>query len=572
MNGNKEKLFSTKLFLQGLKRTKNTAIGEAVCFIVINALWAFSEVSSEASSRPDYLNYPPEIASGGLLLPIALAVIPMAFLLANVTFSFIRRRKEADFYHALPQKRICVYTSFLASCAAWLTLIITTSFFVNVLIFKSSDCFIVPMNQALLVLAGTLIATFTALGVGLVCNMLSGTNVAFWLYTLLIYFIPRVLVYMFFNIVSDSNLSIVSNNLLINLFTADNTPVFLFFSPTENSITAWESISQPLLLSAISFLEIVAYFVLAAFLYCKRESQLAGAPIAYKKIHAFFRLLVTLPLVFLTTSLIYSDAEEISVFIIGFAIIIHFLFELIVSKKPKAALKSTPWFMLTVGVSVVLFFSAKGVSTAYVITNPTSERISSISFSPYTTDNFFEYIDYNDYRSIKKYYNLSTNDQEAINAVVEDLDKSISREKGLNESKYRFKVSFTLKNGKKVFRTVRLTEENYVTLLTGIRSEEEHKKIFSPPAWEEVVESSYRFDGYASSNIHKEIYLTFVEEYNALSRRSHVELETGLFETSGELTVTSSERTYEFYLSRYLFPDTLDMMATIFKYNQYNNP
>ena len=118
-----KEFFSSKLYFQGIKKMRGAGIATAVIITVTNLLVPLIALFEELSRR-NYEAVPYGIGSSveriehvtySSLAPCSLLIIILAPIIVLSAFSFLNDRKKSDFYHALPQRRECVFISFMAA-------------------------------------------------------------------------------------------------------------------------------------------------------------------------------------------------------------------------------------------------------------------------------------------------------------------------------------------------------------------------------------------------------------------------------------------------------------------------
>ncbi len=117
----KNRIFSYRLWAEGLRRLRIPGF-IALGFIGVSAILVPASVFVEtrlayANSISDGFITPETAIHPGLVLLTFIVAPAMALTL----FSFLNRRRSADFFHALPYSRVCIFTM-----AAFLTVSIAT--------------------------------------------------------------------------------------------------------------------------------------------------------------------------------------------------------------------------------------------------------------------------------------------------------------------------------------------------------------------------------------------------------------------------------------------------------------
>lgn len=581
MKKQSEKFFSKSLFAQSIKNLFPLALCCLIAFTFINISFVL-------------FSFEPK----GEFLIADILILPIAVILSSSAFSFITKRKECDFYHALPQKRTCVYLSILASILTWIILIVFVSTVANIIGVTIAD-FPINIPQSLFASLGVILTGFSIVGVSVICKLLSGNDIAYAFYAIAAIVSPRVLVSTFVNAIYYANSSVLTSNIKINFFTAENTPLFYFYaSGSEGScIINFESTLQLIGTILFALIEAVLLFAFGAFLYNKRKSEYADKNIPYKKTHAFFRTLAALP--FIILAIVYydefADYTIYMLFVLAFAI--HFFFDLIISKQLVKSAKAIPMFLVTLAVSALFMGGVYGVNEIYIKSTPDADEIASITITPYDSviDSYHSAYGYNNdwvkydddlyfvdedgqiyYRDEREKYYLTTDDKEAINAVCEDFEHNVSSKRwdDENENIYycSYLITMNLKNGKKVVRKIKFSKENYITLMSSIRSEEEYKEKFALPKWGSASKLEIRLldkDIAKEDNFFfeftEELYTTFVKEYTALSAEEHVKLEIDSKDPDSWVILWAGENVISIYPSSEKFPETFSLAHEIFE-------
>ena len=108
------RFFNPRLFLEALKRLRVIGLVTAILSVTISAL---IPIVTWMTRAPQYL--PKAVPTQSLCIPVCLVVF-MAPLFFATLFSFLQKRKESDFFHAIPYTRTCVYISFTAASLAFI--------------------------------------------------------------------------------------------------------------------------------------------------------------------------------------------------------------------------------------------------------------------------------------------------------------------------------------------------------------------------------------------------------------------------------------------------------------------
>ena len=136
-------IFSFQLYLQGLRKIRVAGIAMAVSLIALNTWCPLELIMSQSA-----VGFPPDV---GTFAPFGYLLVLFAPLLVYNMFSYLNDRTGSDFFHALPQKRICIYISFMSAVFTWIVATLFVSTLVNAILWTVSGIYIgAPLKAALI--------------------------------------------------------------------------------------------------------------------------------------------------------------------------------------------------------------------------------------------------------------------------------------------------------------------------------------------------------------------------------------------------------------------------------------
>ena len=135
----RQQLFNGRLYLEGLKKLRIIGLAMAIlciaiCVIVPVSVWTdtarydnydyvsvdpVTGVIIESSQGDEYVRPIKDMDDATLAIP-ALVASYLTPLFIFFMFSYLNKRTESDFYHAIPFTRPCVYLGFTAAALSWL--------------------------------------------------------------------------------------------------------------------------------------------------------------------------------------------------------------------------------------------------------------------------------------------------------------------------------------------------------------------------------------------------------------------------------------------------------------------
>lgn len=185
----KQSVFDLKLYREGLRQTRYLGI---LFTVIMSLLCLYNTIWSGAEALNEPVFYINQDASSVLTILVLSFILAAPFLSLRL-FGFVNYRQTSDFYHALPQRRLSLYFSFMAAIASWLFLMI----FVTTLL-TSLSTLLFPMVYQIswgeyLVFAAAMWITALYIAGATVCAIsLSGTYFSNIIIALLLIFGPRL--------------------------------------------------------------------------------------------------------------------------------------------------------------------------------------------------------------------------------------------------------------------------------------------------------------------------------------------------------------------------------------------
>ena len=513
------KFFSAQLYIQGLKKVRAAGIATAIIIIVSNALFPITTLISELS-RQSYAEYEEgyhrtaEMVGATSVSPLSIFMMFLAPLLAFSMFSFLNDRCKSDFYHSLPQRRECVFISFLAATLTWSVGSVVVSHVVNGILWALVPYHSISITTVLLSLAAFVIMTLLMTSFATLALSVTGTSISNTLITLLFALIFRIV----------GSIFLWAIELQSNVFLAEYSPLrylgfgyylpFAIFSSLVG-ISEMSAFSNAAMLIS-SLCAAILLLALSGLIYCKRRSESAGKSAPNKFIQHVWRISITLPLVLLTCALIISDGLEVyHLILLVLSLIIYLVFELMTTKKIKNMIKSIPLFAITFVVSIAVILFASAVSAVIDSQTPTPDEIEGVSIINKGYMNSYENLVISE---------IFAGEDEAAEIVSEALEYATG-----SSFSSRFKVSTSVKikldNGKIIARRIYLTDEERLELTTLIGNSAEVKQAYLALPSDSEITSVVVSNIYSEERM-DELWECFCEEYEALTDEQKLTLKS----------------------------------------------
>lgn len=537
----KNKIFDFRLYLQGLGRLRVIGIALAILCLTVSVLvptvrWLDGpsnyyriehpidgdELVVEGSSltqselerldgegKLTYYKIPETISDRATIVPVTVASY-FSPVLVLMMFAFLNKRKESDFYHAIPFTRGCVYTSFVAAILTWVWGVLIVSSLSAALVWALCPYVTFSFgglltHMLLACLNAALLAAFTTVAVSL-----TGTATTAVVTTLLVMWSWR-LVLLFARMSLSDLLRITPINSILGGYLN-----FSFLLPI--SIIVGE-VTTPMVIYAVVIM--LALFALGGLLYSKRRSELAGRSVPGRLVHNLLRCLITLPLALLLTYQLNGGDLTTLLVIFICMLLVFYLYELLTTKSARRMFRATPWLGAVVAVCIV--FTGVIYLSDYVERHERTDadRIKSVEFvnGAQVREN----------NVVINAYELSqickTDDADVIAGVSEAWSKY---DGWTDANEVSVTVRIKLKGGRTITRDLTFNRAEFATMMGNLQKKEAPKTV---PSYDEVTSlqiSSY--GGYRSTTIRvsgqwrARLLQALEADYNSLTTSQKMEL------------------------------------------------
>ena len=533
-------LFDFKLYKEALKKTKLLGIGCAAVTILISALFPLITILTQ--NKVQFTDLPgnePYIESitNGMFAPLLILLVIFTPFFFYSMFSFLTKRNESDFYHAIPFKRQTVCLCFSAAIFTWLWGTALVSLLLNALLWSLCKYYtfsflLIPKLFGLMVFATLYFGGFVLLAI-----TLTGTHVSGYSLTLVFFLLFR-LVALFFTTVLGSMVEYVdfAKSFLMILSTKYWFPAALI-QGFYNDLATFANVPLWIWSSLVT----VAFYVLGFHFYRTRKSETASKSAPSPLLQHLFRCAFTLPFALLTLMFIMLD-EDFSVVLVFLVItlLVYYLYELIMSKSIKSTLKCTPYLLVIVGLCLVFTGAVYGSRYAILSESTDPKDIAEVGFYQKEGSLFdFEDLFYDrdgDYEELMTSKLLISAD-EAKQIVSTAWERTKTFDQPFLDKYTRWDVLIKRPSGKEIGRELVFTTEEFSQLNTLFAKSEEFLNLYlAMPKEKEISSFIVYVDGTGVNfNVDGKVWNCFVKEYETLSKeekmamKSNEELYAGFF-------------------------------------------
>jgi len=522
-----QRIFNIKLYLDELRQLKLIAL---ICGFLTLLISLIIPVLVAISGTDDYVFIPSVNDSVPLLIPYVF--ISGIFFTYNA-FSFLNKRKDSDFYHSLPNTRICTYLSISAAVMSWIvaTVIVTTilTWLTYLLCGLPFNSYFVPYLLVGFIGSGLLIA-----GVSMFAVSITGTRFSNFVLTIMLLLLPRLIIQVFVSMVS--NVAPVVNAKTLGWFTDPYTNIPYGFIHGMFDIMSFESTPNNSLITPASIVYTLClgliYMALGCLCFKQRRSETAGKSALNKVLQTVFRSATALPLLLLlAVILIDMGSDEFSymwdtiIVIFLFALICYLLFEVITTKKLKSMLKSAPFFLIPLVFTAIIAVGAYFFGNALLNTEVQAEKIDYV-----TLDSGFDYDMGTASFRANAVKGIRYDDPDMKDILASALVRNVRSMKSKNffmNYDYEYQgtsvVSFKMKNGRQFSRIIYLgNREDAEVLKLRIKNDEYTIKSRQFPSEKEIVDINV--DSNLSDKQNMELWESFKEEAQALSDKEYASI------------------------------------------------
>ncbi len=505
-------IFNPRLFLEALKRLRVIGLATAILSVTISALVPIAVWMIRA---PKFVQF--TMDTQALCVPVCILVF-MAPLFFATLFSFLQKRKESDFFHAIPYTRTCVYVSFTVAAIAFIFAIQVACGLVAGILWSMMPNLTFDLGGMIAyvficMLAAAMLSSFMMLAL-----TVSGTNNSCTLLFVLFAGFVRVVCGIFLGCVSSIYLiPTESMNFFMPTWFLPISVVY-YFGELESASAIIYSFPNIL----YSFAVTLGVYALAGFFYCKRKSEMAGNPAPGVRTQALFRVLFTLPLALVIPLCLITGSDDSTLLLVltVAVLLVYFLYELITTKRPKNMLRAIPGLAFVAGACILFSLLFHGYRTVVLYEKIDAEDIKTVSVDADLFGNTYQGRLMETYR---------TDDGEICTIIADQLTESQERER-LNErgSNYweRRTVTLHLKGGRTIHRNIILNDKAMARIIETIREEEGARELlYKLPGDREISSADvhlvfYKMTDYRYFNDEDELaqlMKVFREEFNSLT-------------------------------------------------------
>ena len=515
-----KKLFSLKLYIEGLKRIKIAGVAAAITVILLNAMIPLMEIlnSNRMYGMGGIIGHSVTSVEPYEFLPFGLLMLAFGAVFAFSMFSFLNERNRSDFFHAIPHKRICVYFSFVAAIFTWIFAILTVSAGVNALLygisrFHSVNFSVVLVTPLVILISSTMIAAFMTLAM-----TLTGTTVSNVLIFVLLLLFGRTVGQIFVTSLRELAPIVRYGESFLNYLEFEFSLPFALLSGDGFDNT-------PLVI----YTAVITLFVFAvgAVCYVKRKSETATKSAPSKLLQHVYRTAISLPFFLFIVLISITDGFDAStqLILLIIALLVYCIFELMTTKKIKALVKALPMVFIPILLSGIFTGAVYLARNAVLNQVPELHEVEAIG----KQESIGRFPSYQELRTNDTFVDSEEAKRLVLNALERDVEQIrkygntgwtiLGEGGGIKADIYtKITVQIRLENGRTIGRYIGFTEWEYERLMSLLLESYDYLEAYLDlPTSREI--DSIGVSGYEFSKEDvKRLWASFLFEFSALSR------------------------------------------------------
>ena len=529
--------FSKSLYFQGLKKIRVSGTAFSLIIILLNAVLpiigiAENRYHSIETRIADVLG-PESVA------PFDLLIFFLVPLIVYDMFSFLNDRSKSDFWHAIPQKRTCVYISLTSAILTWAISTILASTLVNSLLWSLARWYELKISTAIVGTLPFIVLAILMAGVMLLAMTLTGTAISNFLVGLLFLLFFRVISIMFVTALEEYSNVLYADYGIFKFFGAE------FFLPLSLLVSVFDGeggIYSNWALQIYTLAVGIVFLFLGCVSYNKRKSQSATKSAPNKLLQHVYRSLITLPFMLLIGVMMIIDGiDSYQIILVILAILVYVLYELVTTKRIKSVVRSLPYIAIPVLCAVAICSSIVIVGNSIDRMDISADDVDSYAF----TGSAYNYEDFTT-------MGVFVSNEEASEIIARSYRDSGSGDvyvymnrENRGESYIRQRILIKLDSGRVIARRIYFWESDYYKLKNILETDPVYYSAYlSLPSPEELTDI-YIVDNYGlKRTLVNEVYKCMYEEYNDLSYRDKLAVKDSRL-SSGSLAQINVSGYYE---------------------------
>lgn len=496
--------------------------------------------------------------------------------MALIAFGYGNKRKNADFYHALPYTRECVYLSIYAAVITWMALIVAVSSVISLTGYSMMPSeYIINYGGFFVELIGMAVVTAFAVSAVSIACALTGTTLMNVLVSALILFVPGIVTTILSNAVCNEAPILMEEKLGLLGITKYN----MYFGNLSGSIFGIGNYGAHGASILYTLAVALLYGVLACVLFKHRKSETAHNSAPTKLLQAVFRIAFGFViLLWAVMDIVIYGFDPSYLIWIALCTIAYFAFELITTKKWKNLVGAIwGWFVVLGMCTLAVVTVILTVNGAYAF-QPDADDIDSVriggGFNSYyggsRSEDFYSY-------ACEKASDVEIRNDE-ISRIIADALKDNAKDIGYRNAGYQHYefVPVAVKTGGIVrYRQLYIELDDYNEMIRILGENEEYRDCFTKLP--EIRDAAfYYYNMYRQNTLAFDdaMYTVISEEISEVDFFSWYKYLSNSYNESNRLVLVTKEglnsRTVSLPVSIEYSPDTYSYLRNLYMDKQEN--
>ena len=502
--------FSKNLYIQGLKKIRVSGTAFSLIIILLNAILPIIGITENRYYSIETRTL--DVLGPESVAPFDLLIFLLVPLIVYDMFSFLNDRSKSDFWHAIPQKRTCVYISLTSAILTWAISTILISTLVNSLLWSLARWYELNVSTAIIGTLPYIVLAVLMTGVMLLAMTLTGTAVSNFLVGALFLLFFRVISIMFVTALESYSKVLYVDYGIFKFFGME------FFLPLSLLISAFGGDAEVYAdwgLQIYTLVVGIVFLVLGCVSYNKRKSQSATKSAPSKLLQHIYRFAITLPFMLLIGVMMIIDGiDSYQLILVILAILVYVLYELVTTKRIRSVVRSLPYIAIPALCAVAICSSILIVGNSIDRMDIDADDVRSYAF----TGNSYTYEDF----TTKGVFVSNAEASEIIARSYRDSGSgdvySYINQQNRKESCFKQRILIKLDSGRVIARRIYLWESDYYRLKNILETDLGYYEAYLKlPSADEITEIYIVDDYKISNNKVKELYDCMKEEYQTLS-------------------------------------------------------
>lgn len=338
------------LFSENFRDLRMIGLTATVLYVIYEIIMVMGIEISNINDGHDFAS----LSAKDFFTPFFILVLLIAPMMMVVSFRYMSKRNMSDFIFALPYKRVTMFFLRTAAVFTWTIIILCSSFLTAFVCSELCSHVEIDILGCLAALGKILVSVLLVVGGFSLGITITGTFLTNIATSLIIIFVPRLLLIMLVSIVESATPFAPLGEVITRVLSESNV-IFQMFSDDDEMIVSIVGIVP-------TIVEALVYICAATFIYNVRPAETAGRTEIHPAVGVSTRLLLaSIPAA--AAAGCFTDASEaLGIFMFILAIAVYVVYELMTTKRIKSLVKHLKFMAAIPVFSVLVFLVCNGIA------------------------------------------------------------------------------------------------------------------------------------------------------------------------------------------------------------------